>query len=54
MRFLAGYRRGWPFEAALLDRLRHTDLKSTALHEAARGLSEYPIPQVRAALLHLL
>jgi hypothetical protein len=54
IRFLAGYRRSWLFDAAALGQLRARDLDGVTLGDACRCLPERPEPLVRAAVLHLL
>ncbi|MFJ3643774.1 TnsA-like heteromeric transposase endonuclease subunit [Streptomyces sp. NPDC090108] len=54
VRFLAGYRRDWLFNAALLEELRGIDLDGVPLGRAAACLPGQPEPQVRSAIHHLL
>ena len=54
VRFLAGYRRDWLFDAGLLDEVRARDLDGVTLGAACRCLPARPVPLVRAAVLHLL
>ena len=54
LRFLAGYRRPWLFDAALLDEIRSTDVEGRTLGEVLRGLGGHDPALVRAAVLHLL
>jgi hypothetical protein len=54
VRFLAGYRRDWLFDQALLGELRATGMDGATLGEAFRSLPARPEPVVRAAVLHLL
>lgn len=53
LRFLAGYRRPWLFDVALLDRVRAADVEGRTFGEAVRGLDCDPAA-ARAAVLHLL
>lgn len=52
--FLSGYRRGWLFDRALVERLRGADLNGLTLAEASRRVTGYAPETVRSALLHLL
>ncbi|MFJ6141857.1 TnsA-like heteromeric transposase endonuclease subunit [Kitasatospora sp. NPDC092286] len=54
VRFLAGFRREWLFDAALLEFLRGAGLAGMSLGEAFRLSSEWPRSAVKAAVLHLL
>ena len=54
VRFLAGYRRDWLFDADVLDRLRISPLEGMAFGEAMQILPGVPGSAVKAALLHLL
>jgi hypothetical protein len=54
LRFLAGYRRDWLFDGAVLGELRARDLDGVTLGEACRCLPVRPEQLVRAAVLHLL
>jgi hypothetical protein len=56
LRFLAGYRRAWLFDAGLLAKIRgrSEDLDGVAFGEAVRSVPHQPAPLVRSALLHLL
>jgi hypothetical protein len=54
LRFLAGYRRPWLFDAALLDEIRSTDVEGRAFGELVRGLDGRDPALTRAAVLHLL
>jgi hypothetical protein len=51
---LAGYRRPWLFDAALLDRVRDADVEGRTFGELARALDDCDPAAVRAAVLHLL
>jgi hypothetical protein len=54
LRFLAGYRRPWLFDAALLDEIRSIDVEGCTFRELARGLGGRDPALTRAAVLHLL
>jgi hypothetical protein len=54
LRFLAGYRRPWLFDEALLDQVRGADVEGRPFGEVVRGLADGDPVAVRAALLHLL
>jgi hypothetical protein len=54
VRFLAGYRRSWLFDAAMLDRVRDADMENRTFGELADGLDDCDPAAVRAAVLHLL
>ncbi len=54
LRFLAGYRRPWLFDAALLDRIRGADLEGRTFGEVVRGVAGCEPEVARAAVLHLL
>jgi hypothetical protein len=54
LRFLAGYRRPWLFDAALLDRIRTVDVQGRMFGEVVRGLSDCDPAAARSAVLHLL
>jgi len=54
LRFLAGYRRPWLFDAALLDEIRNTDVEGRTFREVLRGLDGHDPTLIRAAVLHLL
>jgi len=54
LRFLAGYRRPWLFDGALLDEIRSTDVEGRTFGELARGLGGRDPALSRAAVLHLL
>jgi hypothetical protein len=54
LRFLAGYRRPWLFDAALLDEIRSTHVEGHTLGEVLRGLDGHDPALIRAAVLHLL
>jgi hypothetical protein len=54
LRFLAGYRRSWLFDVALLDRVRAADVEGRTFGEAVRRLDDCDPAAARAAVLHLL
>ena len=54
LRFLAGYRRPWLFDAALLDEVRGADVADRTFGEVVRGLDSCDPAAARAAVLHLL
>lgn len=54
LRFLAGYRRPWLFDAALLNEVRGTDVEGRTFGEVVRSLDGCVSAKVRAAVLHLL
>jgi hypothetical protein len=54
VRFLAGFRRDWLFDPALLALLRATDLDGATLAQACQSVAGYPLWRVRSAVLHLL
>jgi hypothetical protein len=54
VRFLAGYRRDWLFDPALVKELRRADLHGASLSTASAARPGWPGPMVRAAVLHLL
>lgn len=54
IRFLAGFRRDWLHDAALLDELRSADLAGATLRAAFGSFARWPEPVVRSAVLHLL
>jgi hypothetical protein len=54
LRFLAGYRRPWLFDADLLDEIRSTEPVGRTFGELARGLGARDPALTRAAVLHLL
>ena len=54
LRFLAGYRRPWLFDAALLDEVRGTDVEGRTFGEVVRSLAGCVSAKARAAVLHLL
>lgn len=54
LRFLAGYRRPWLFDAALLDEVRDADVEGQTFGELVRGLVGCDPSTARAAVLHLL
>jgi hypothetical protein len=54
LRFLAGYRRPWLFDVALLDRVRAADVEGRTFGEAVRRLDDCDPAAARAAVLHLL
>ena len=54
LRFLAGYRRPWLFDATLLDEIRGADVEGRTFGEVVRGLVGCDPAAARAAVLHLL
>jgi hypothetical protein len=54
LRFLAGYRRPWLFDAALLAEVRSADLDGCTFGEVVRGLGGCDPALARATVLHLL
>ncbi|WP_407992117.1 TnsA-like heteromeric transposase endonuclease subunit [Kitasatospora sp. CMC57] len=54
LRFLAGYRRPWLFDADLLAEVRRADLDGVTLGQAFRAFADRPRELVRAAVLHLM
>jgi hypothetical protein len=54
LRFLAGYRRPWLFDAALLGRVGAVDVEGRTFGEVVRGLDDCDPSAARAAVLHLL
>src|SRR5215475_10360369 len=54
VRFLAGYRRPWLFDAVLLDEVRGADVESRTFGQVVRGLADCDPAAARAAALHLL
>jgi hypothetical protein len=54
VRFLAGYRRDWLFDQAVLAELRVLDWREVALCDAERELSSRSAALVRPHILHLL
>jgi hypothetical protein len=54
LRFLAGYRRSWLFDAALLDEVRGVDMEGRTFGEVVRGLDGRDPAAARAAVLHPL
>jgi hypothetical protein len=54
LRFLAGYRRPWLFDASLLDQVRGSDVEGRTFGEVVRGLDGCDPAAARAAVLHLL
>jgi hypothetical protein len=54
LRFLAGYRRPWLFDAVLLDQVRDADVEGRTFGEVVRGLQDRDPAAARAAVLHLL
>lgn len=54
LRFLAGYRRPWLFDAALLDQVLGTDAAGRTFREVVRSLPGCDPAVARAAVLHLL
>jgi hypothetical protein len=54
LRFLAGFRRAWLFNSHLLKALAITPLDGMPLGQTARLLPDFPRPQVKAGIFHLL
>lgn len=54
LRFLAGYRRSWLFDAVLLDKVRDADVEGRTFGEVVRSLGGCDPAAARAAVLHLL
>jgi hypothetical protein len=54
LRFLAGYRRPWLFDPAVLDQVRSAGLEDATMSEWIRGLLDCDPATARAAVLHLL
>lgn len=54
LRFLAGYRRPWLFDAALLDEVRGAHVEGRTFGEVVQGLDGCDPAVARAAVLHLL
>jgi hypothetical protein len=54
LRFLAGYRRPWLFDAALLDEVRRADVAGRTFGEAVGCLDGCDPAAARAVVLHLL
>jgi hypothetical protein len=54
LRFLAGYRRSWLFDAALLDEVRGAAVEGRTFGEVSRSLDGCDPAAARAAVLHLL
>lgn len=54
VRFLAGYRRDWLFDEALLNKVRAMGLDGWALGELGERLPEREREEIRSAVLHLL
>lgn len=54
LRFLAGYRRPWLFDARLLGQVRAAEVEGRTLGEVAGGLRDCDLAVARAAVLHLL
>jgi hypothetical protein len=54
LRFLAGYRRSWLFDVALLDEVRAVDAGVRTFGEVVRSLDACDPALARAAVLHLL
>jgi hypothetical protein len=54
VRFLAGYRRSWLFDAALLDQVRGADVGARTFGEVVHSLADCDPAAARAAVLHLL
>jgi hypothetical protein len=54
VRFLAGYRRPWLFDAIVLDQIRSADVAGRTFGEVVRSLADCDPAAARAAVLHLL
>jgi hypothetical protein len=54
LRFLAGYRRIWLFDAVLLDEVRGADVEGRTFGDVVRSLASHDSAAPRAAVLHLL
>ena len=54
VRFLAGYRRPWLFDATLLDQIRSADVAGRTFDEVVHGVAGCDPATARAAVLHLL
>jgi hypothetical protein len=54
LRFLAGYRRSWLFDTAVLDKVRGLEVESRTFGEVVRSLAGCDPATGRAAVLHLL
>ena len=56
VRFLAGYRREWLINQAILDQIRccATELVGLTIGEAERRIADHAQPLVRSAMMHLL
>jgi hypothetical protein len=54
LRFLAGYRRGWLFDAVVLDEVRGVDVDYRTFGDVVRSLASHDPATARAAVLHLL
>jgi hypothetical protein len=54
LRFLAGYRRPWLFDAALLNEVRGADVDGRTFGEVVRDLDGCDPATARAAILHLM
>jgi hypothetical protein len=54
LRFLAGYRRGWLFDAVLLDEVRGMGVERRTFGDVVRSLASHDPATARAAVLHLL
>ncbi|CAG6399038.1 conserved hypothetical protein [Actinacidiphila cocklensis] len=54
IRFLAGYRRGWLFDAELLEEVSCAGLDGVPLGELSACIPDRLEPEVRAAVCHLL
>ena len=54
LRFLAGYRRPWLFDAALLDQVRGEDVEGRTFGEVVSCLAGCDQAEARAAVLHLV
>jgi len=54
LRFLAGYRRVWLFDAVLLDEVRGVDVEGRTFGDVVGSLASHDPAAARAAVLHLL
>ena len=54
LRFLAGFRRPYLFDPALLAALRRIDPDGASIAEVIGGMEDWPLPLTRSALFHLL
>lgn len=54
VRFLAGFRRAWLFEPAVLDAVRGSATSGMSIAEVIASMSRFPRATVRSGLFHLL